>query len=56
MEEAKAEAEDVAAAKAKRDEHEARCPAVAVKFYQLREIASQDFGTALPGDEGGGKA
>lgn len=46
--EAKAEAEEVAAATMQKDEFEAKCPAVYTKFYQLRALTTQDWAVPLP--------
>ena len=45
---AKAEAEEIAAATMQRDEFEAKCPAVSTKFYQLRALTTQDWAVPLP--------
>mmetsp|Transcript_425 Transcript_425/g.654 ORF Transcript_425/g.654 Transcript_425/m.654 type:complete len:153 (+) Transcript_425:18-476(+) len=47
----KAEAEEVAAATMKRDEHEVRCPAVSTKYYQLRALTAQDWSAPLPAED-----
>ena len=46
--EAKAEAEEIAAATMQKDEFEAKCPAVFLKFYQLRALTTQDWAVPLP--------